>query len=86
MTSREKLGKYSVQELKLAAHSEQKVICRVMWIEHIFNGLKNERMIANLSQLHNSVLQTFHAGFIGAARFASVRVRDEHAILLHLLV
>lgn len=86
MSRREELWKDTIKQFEFACYSIEQLIGKVMRIQEIFDRLEDERMVADLSKLHNRILQSLHARLVRPARLAAVRMRDEHTILLHLLV
>jgi hypothetical protein len=57
------LWKHTIQQFKLASCSIQHVIRPPAWIHGIFDAFKDKRMVADLSQLHDRIVQPFDAMF-----------------------
>ena len=58
MSSSEELGQNSVEELELSRRSNQLLVGIAGRVDLIFHTLEQERMLADLAELHDHVLKT----------------------------
>ncbi|KAG5458151.1 MAG: hypothetical protein BJ554DRAFT_1686 [Olpidium bornovanus] len=57
----EKLGEYPVQQLEFAGHSVQLLVVHVCRVDQPLHIFEDVRVVADLPQLHDRVVQTFYA-------------------------
>jgi hypothetical protein len=62
VSSLEQLGEHAVQELKLSSDAPESVVVSLGRVDDTLNLLKDIRMVANLSELHDSVIQSPDTG------------------------
>ena len=58
MTGLLELGQNALKKLKFTSNTEQVFIVDLVWIDLTLHLLKDERMITNLTQLHDSIVKT----------------------------
>ena len=59
MVGREELRKDTVEELDLARATNELVVDHRAWVHLILNALEQERMLADLAELHELIAETF---------------------------
>lgn len=59
MSSRLQFRQNTVEQLELARDTVKSFVINVQRIDQIFDILKHERMIADLAQLHDGIVETF---------------------------
>lgn len=74
MPSLTQLWEHTIQKLKLARCSIQHVIRSPAWIHGIFHPFKDKGMVADFSQLHDCIVQSFDAMF-------PISVKDESSVI-----
>ena len=59
MSSGKEFRKNSLQQLELASDTMDLVIDHSAWVNLVFDAVEQERMLADLSELHELVAETF---------------------------
>lgn len=58
MTGCKQLWQDSIEKLKLAGRSPEPIIRDLHWVDGVLDVLNDKRMVANLSKLHDSIVET----------------------------
>ena len=72
MVRGEELRKDTREQLDLARRPNDEVVDVTTGVDIIFDTLEQERMLADLSQLHERVIETLQAELLSARRSATV--------------